>query len=237
MKGVIYVIGIYKITNKLNNKVYIGQSGRVESRLNAHENYAESMKNHNTELYEEMKHYGVENFKFELLEEVDITELEEKHIQEHIAKGCDLYNKILFPTNNKGVNNPCSKFNQEQVDEIIALLKENKISNIAIAKHFNCSPATIDRINNGDGYIVEGEQYPIRVFKKSQGENNAFSLLTNDEVIEIRKRYVGETGREIYNDYRDKYKSYTSFERVLLGKTYSELPIYKKREKKWINTD
>ena len=120
--------------------------------------------------------------------------------------------------------------------EIIDLLKENKISNIKIAEMFNCSAATIDNINNGVGYTVEGQTYPVRVFDKAKGENNAFSVLADAEVVEIRQRYVKESGRKIYEDYKDRYSSYNSFERVLLGGTYSHLPIYKKREKKWINT-
>jgi hypothetical protein len=43
-----------------------------------------------------------------------------------------------------------------------------------------------------------------------------------------------ETGIPLYEDYKDKV-SFQSFQQILWGRYYSELPIYKKREKKWIN--
>lgn len=34
------MIGIYKITNNITNKIYIGQSGRLEGRLSNHKRQA-----------------------------------------------------------------------------------------------------------------------------------------------------------------------------------------------------
>lgn len=39
--------------------------------------------------------------------------------------------------------------------------------------------------------------------------------------------------KEIYKDYFN-ICSYTTFERLLIGKTYNEIPIYKKSKKEWI---
>ena len=40
--------------------------------------------------------------------------------------------------------------------------------------------------------------------------------------------------RKIYEDYKDRV-SYQTFQAILWGRSYSTLPIYKKKEKKWIN--
>ena len=56
------MIGIYKITNKLNGKVYIGQSINIEKRWNQHINAKDNFVIHNA-----IKKYGEENFKFEVL--------------------------------------------------------------------------------------------------------------------------------------------------------------------------
>jgi hypothetical protein len=58
--------------------------------------------------------------------------------------------------------------------------------------------------------------------------------LTDEEVIAVRTRYQTEDARTIYEDYKDRMK-YETFQQVLWGRTYKNLPIYKKKEKKWIN--
>ena len=70
----ILTIGIYMITNKINNKKYIGQSIRIETRWREHKNsYLRNDKN--THLYNAMKKYGLENFDFIILEERKKEEL------------------------------------------------------------------------------------------------------------------------------------------------------------------
>ena len=56
------MIGIYKITNKLNGKVYIGQSRDIDARWRQHINAKDNFAIHNA-----IKKYGKENFKFEVL--------------------------------------------------------------------------------------------------------------------------------------------------------------------------
>lgn len=64
------IVGIYKITNLLNNKCYIGQSRNIYRRWQAHR-YA----NDSYPLHVAMKKYGMENFSFEISEECNIDEL------------------------------------------------------------------------------------------------------------------------------------------------------------------
>ena len=55
---------IYKITNKINGKVYIGQTIRsLEIRKRGHIQCAEQGMNRH--LYNAMRKYGIENFEFE----------------------------------------------------------------------------------------------------------------------------------------------------------------------------
>ena len=56
------MIGIYKITNKLNGKVYIGQSRDIDARWRQHCNAKDNYAIHNA-----IKKYGKENFSFEVL--------------------------------------------------------------------------------------------------------------------------------------------------------------------------
>jgi group I intron endonuclease len=64
---------VYKITNIINQKVYIGITSRtIEERFKEHKNRInERIHLH---LYSSMKKHGVENFKVELLESCDTLE-------------------------------------------------------------------------------------------------------------------------------------------------------------------
>ena len=75
------MVGIYKITNKINQKIYIGQSVNISKRWTAHRNGAFNPNNgqYNTPLYKAIRKYGIENFTFEILEECAINELDIKH--------------------------------------------------------------------------------------------------------------------------------------------------------------
>ena len=66
---------IYKITNKLNNKIYIGKTiHTAESRFKEHILSARNSSS-NTHLYRAMRKYGVDNFTVEVVECVDTIEL------------------------------------------------------------------------------------------------------------------------------------------------------------------
>lgn len=90
------ISGIYKIENKVNGKIYIGQSVDVYRRLKKHIWEIES---NNSVLYRAFKKYGIENFTYELIEECDIKELDDKEIF-YIQK----YNSYIGEENSNGYN-------------------------------------------------------------------------------------------------------------------------------------
>ena len=66
------MIGIYKITNTQTNHIYIGQSTNIERRWMEHKTpkaYGNDL------LHGDMKKYGINNFKFEVIEECEPNEL------------------------------------------------------------------------------------------------------------------------------------------------------------------
>lgn len=71
------ISGIYKITNQINGKIYIGQSNDIYRRWKEEKFY----KGHcNNPLKRAFNKYGLENFDFEIIEECSIEELDEKEI-------------------------------------------------------------------------------------------------------------------------------------------------------------
>lgn len=67
----ILMIGIYKITNTQNQECYIGQSKDLNRRKNDHLKY----RNTSNRLFKDIEKYGVDNFKFEVLEECEEADL------------------------------------------------------------------------------------------------------------------------------------------------------------------
>lgn len=86
------MVGIYKITNLINNKSYIGQSINIEKRWYEHKykSQCEDDKSFNSILHIAFRKYGIDNFKFEILEELKTAEQLDKREQYYIK----LYNTI-----------------------------------------------------------------------------------------------------------------------------------------------
>ena len=103
-----------------------------------------------------------------------------------------------------------------------------------IAKQYNIAFSTVYRINSGESWNDSTLSYPIRTWNELGhfGEASGRSKLTDEEVLKIRKRYVNETPREIWADYKDLY-SLSGFSKVCRGETYKNVPIYNKTTKTW----
>lgn len=68
-------IGIYKITNLVNGKIYIGQSLNIEKRFITHKVPSRRLKLE-TVLYKAFNKYGLENFSFDIIEICDKNQLD-----------------------------------------------------------------------------------------------------------------------------------------------------------------
>ena len=72
---------IYKITNKINQKIYIGQTAKtIEERFQEHIIDAKKQDIKNRPLYKAFNKYGIENFSIELIEECANEILSEREI-------------------------------------------------------------------------------------------------------------------------------------------------------------
>lgn len=73
------MIGIYKITNKLNGHSYVGQSIHIQDRWQQHISLSKNTDN-DAPLYRAFRKYGSDNFSFEVLEECEESALNEREI-------------------------------------------------------------------------------------------------------------------------------------------------------------
>lgn len=129
---------IYKITNKVNNKVYIGQTRyTVEFRWRQHQHKQDNCYFHNA-----IRKWGVDNFTVEILEKCDVDLLDSREIF-YIAKYDSYksgYNSTLGEEGNKKI-----MFTDSQYEEIEGLYKAG-FSNNKIATLFKVDKSTIVKI-------------------------------------------------------------------------------------------
>lgn len=108
------MIGIYKIVNKINNKVYIGQSININRRIKEHFWKAQCEKDvsYNSALHSAIRKYGKENFKWEVIEECEIEEIDEKekyYIQFYNSLTPNGYNILEGGQKFRAESNRCKK--------------------------------------------------------------------------------------------------------------------------------
>ena len=65
-----YQCGIYKITNLVNGKIYIGSAIRIDRRFKSHLSQLRGNYHINSHLQNAFNEYGIDNFKFERIENV-----------------------------------------------------------------------------------------------------------------------------------------------------------------------
>ena len=87
------ICAVYKITNTITGDFYIGSSKDVKKRWKDHKCQSTWNEYPNKQLYQDMQKYGLENFVFEILEEVEIDKLKEKE-QQFIETLKPTYNNI-----------------------------------------------------------------------------------------------------------------------------------------------
>ncbi len=144
---------IYKITNNINQKVYIGQTIMTPAqRWQKHRSDAKLNKPY--PLYRAINKYGIDNFSFEILEEVKIEELDEKeryyinlyrsYINFEDSNG---YNATLGGSNGNHYFNPC-------VDDVIKYAQYMTINQLA--NHFGVGYATMKNYLNN--YNIQPQQ-------------------------------------------------------------------------------
>ena len=85
------ISGVYRITNAITGDFYIGSSKDVKRRWESHKWPSTWNRYSNNPLYKDMQKYGVENFEFEILAEVEPEELKEAE-QQFIEKLQPTYN-------------------------------------------------------------------------------------------------------------------------------------------------
>lgn len=150
------MIGIYKITNLINKKVYIGQSIHIERRWQEH-----CQPSSRSLIGKAIQKYGKEHFTFQILEECteeQLDDLEEKYISKCNSVVPNGYN---IETASKGKTS-FAFYDQEVFIDIVKDIISDKLTFTSIAEKYDLSRRTIQRINRGDVHYMNDKKYPLR---------------------------------------------------------------------------
>ena len=78
------IAGVYKITNNITGELYIGSSKDIKSRWANHKSPSTQKHLPNSKLYQDMSEFGLDNFKFEVLEETSSLKKREQYYIEYL---------------------------------------------------------------------------------------------------------------------------------------------------------
>ena len=167
---------IYKITNKINQKVYIGKTiTSVAERFSKHK-YEAINRLDNTYIHNAMRKYGVENFIVETIEECEISMVSERE-----RFWIDYYQSYRDST--LGYNlTPGGEGNPKYEKEIILDLWERGYNQTEISEIIGCHRKTVLK------YLLGSTSAEERA-KKKQGSASKPVLMLNKDTNEVIQEF------------------------------------------------
>lgn len=187
---------IYKYTNLINNKVYIGQTKK--SLKQRHKNHLNEL-NDNTYFHRAILKYGINNFKLELIEDnIPYDKLDSR--EKYWIKYYD-----SFYTSGKGYNlteggqwgSGTQLLSTKQAEEIQNKILNSDLSFVELANNYQVSTSCISDINTGRTFYNNKFNYPLRIGREHSNldkesfnkivDNLKNTKMTFDEIACINK--------------------------------------------------
>lgn len=246
------MIGIYKITNLINNQSYIGQSINIEQRIKQHFRNKDK-----TAIDNAIQKYGKENFQWEIVEECSLKELNER--EQYWILYYDTYRHGYNQTwggvegSIYGESNPSSKLKEEYIvwlrerynakdyvsqKDLYQVFQEKFNVSISLTSFRQAfTGITWDHImpevfTNENYNYMRQQWYNNHNCHKTIGENTGGVKATEDDILKIRILYITHTRNDIFNIFPQYSKSL--IENAISGRRWKHLPYWAKMKKQWI---
>lgn len=242
------MIGIYKYQNKINKKCYIGQSIDIIQRQYAHKSsaYNEKAKDYNSQFHIAIRKYGLENFDFEIVAELEANEYSKEvldKLEKFFIKYYNSYHNGYNATeggddnpnrSNAGSKNGRALLNEEDVKYIRECYNahipfrqvyeeyKNKISKRGLQKVW-----WFDTWKNiYPEYHTEENKYwhshNAKALSSEIASNNK-RIFTKEEVIAMRKDYdSGLSPKQVWLKYAPK-NAWSTVYNVITRQTYKDI--------------
>lgn len=160
------MIGVYKIINTINNKIYVGSSIKLNSRFRRHTYALEKSQHHNPHLQRAWNKYSEDSFEFKIIEQVDDKEILIEREQYWINKLNPEYNIRKIARSNLGLKM------SEKSKEIMSIKHSGKNNPFYSKKHSNKVRTHLSKIRKDGRY---------------KGENNNNCTITDMQVRIIKQ--------------------------------------------------
>lgn len=206
---------IYKITNTINNKIYIGQTIKtVEKRFQQHKNNSNKPYFSQIVLYKAFNKYGINNFICEEIEQVENILLDER--EKYWINYYDSY----FNGYNSTLGGRTVQLYNWDIDDIIEKYQELKSAR-KVALEFGCDHSTVDRILN-ENHIkrfssAQQQSKPIEIIDKMK-QVHCFETTTDAANWLIENKYTKMTN--------PKFVRQEICDRIRKNKKYLGMEIY-----------
>lgn len=212
---------IYKYTNKINGKTYIGQTNNLQKRFNGHKSEAfnSNASGYNLPFHAAIRKYGMENFNYETLEEIaDGESLEFVNEREIYFIG---YYHSLVSENGYNITaggNGCRKppltyeerlersklFSKEEIIDIQnRLINDEEYDDIEKIYSPKLKRTFLVNINTGTNFHNPNFDYPLK--------KNSKSRFSQKEIRAIKDRIIlGDKYADIQKDFGIKSAGFLS---------------------------
>ena len=200
---------IYKITNKVNNKIYIGQTVKtVHKRFTQHINNSNKPYFSQIVLYKAFNKYGIDNFICETIEEVpnELLDEREKYWIEYYNTYFDGYNSTL--------GGRLVELYNWDVDDIIEKYLELKSAR-KVAEVLGCDHTSIDRILNINN---------VPRFTPAQQQSQPVLFIKGEEVL--RFETTTEAAEYLIKNGISKSKSVKSLRQDIVSRIHNEKTFF-----------
>lgn len=162
---------IYKITNQINGKIYIGKTlSTIENRWREHRHDSIKERCRDRPLYRAMNKYGIESFTIEQVEECspEVVNEREKYWIEYYGSFKYGYNATTGGDGKQYIdyNLICSLYKENQsIEKVSSLTKVDRGTIRKILKNYD-----IDTLSGGEQAVLRSRKKPVAKCDKTTGE-------------------------------------------------------------------